>query len=222
MFIDSDLFCSGRGNRFRRNPIPQIRQRWLRRIRTHSQGSSLTRALLRQSELEIRDFLNQSGGEWENKLLRDRMQRHCLKVTCRTQEHYPIVIAHTSRFGIMAIAYLGRSQCITVITWLQAARLQLNIICNIFLLTRVSCTQRFNRSRLSLAEAEARLQLVGHMLAPERDPPPRAGKHFQLCGNGATLPPPAPAPAQHRKYASRRYTPQRWVAVTLRALRPII
>jgi hypothetical protein len=33
-------------------------------------------------------------------------------------------------------------------------------------------------TRLSPAEAEARLQLLGHMLAPERVPSPRDGKHF--------------------------------------------
>jgi hypothetical protein len=52
------------------------------------------------------------------------------------------------------------------------------INCNLFLLTSVSCTQLFIRSRLSPAEAEARLQLLCHMLAPERVPHPRAGKHF--------------------------------------------
>jgi hypothetical protein len=52
------------------------------------------------------------------------------------------------------------------------------INCILFLLTRVSRMQRFNSSRLSPAEAEARLQLLGHMLAPERVPHQRAGKHF--------------------------------------------
>ncbi len=49
-------------------------------------------------------FYTNHGAEWENKLLRDRMERHCLKVTCRTQEEYDITMAHTSRFGITVIA----------------------------------------------------------------------------------------------------------------------
>ena len=62
---------------------------------------------------------------------------------------------------------------------LHGFRLHMN--CNLFLLTRVSCTQQFNRSRLSPAEVEARLQLLGHMLAPQRVPHPRAGKHFSCA-----------------------------------------
>jgi hypothetical protein len=49
-------------------------------------------------------FNTNQGAEWENKLLRDRMQRHCLKVTHLTQDVYDITIAHTSRFGITIIA----------------------------------------------------------------------------------------------------------------------
>ena len=37
--------------------------------------------------------------------------------------------------------------------------------------------QECARSRLSPAEAEASLQLLGHVLAPERVPPPREGEH---------------------------------------------
>jgi hypothetical protein len=37
-------------------------------------------------------------------LLRDRMERHGLNVTCRTQAEYDITMAHTSRFGITVIA----------------------------------------------------------------------------------------------------------------------
>jgi hypothetical protein len=33
------------------------------------------------------------------------MQRHDLKVTCRTHEHHDIAIVHTSRFGITVMAY---------------------------------------------------------------------------------------------------------------------
>ena len=49
-------------------------------------------------------FYTNQGAEWENKLLRNRMERHGLKVTCRTQEEYDITMAHTSRFGITVIA----------------------------------------------------------------------------------------------------------------------
>jgi hypothetical protein len=49
--------------------------------------------------------------------------------------------------------------------------------CNLFLLTRVQCAQQFNSSRLSPAEAEARFQLLGHMICPLRVPHPLAGKH---------------------------------------------
>ncbi len=49
-------------------------------------------------------FYTNQGAEWENKLLRDRMDRHCLNVTCRTQAEYDITMAHTSRFGITVIA----------------------------------------------------------------------------------------------------------------------
>ncbi len=48
-------------------------------------------------------YTNQ-GAEWENKLLRDRMERNGLNVTCRTQEEYDITMAHTSKFGIKVIA----------------------------------------------------------------------------------------------------------------------
>jgi hypothetical protein len=48
-------------------------------------------------------FYTNQGVEWENKLLRDRMERHGLKVTYRTQEEYDITMAHTSRFGITVI-----------------------------------------------------------------------------------------------------------------------
>jgi hypothetical protein len=46
--------------------------------------------------------------------------------------------------------------------------------------------QLFIRSRLSPAEAEARLQLLGHMLAPERVQYPGAGKYFS-CAQMAQL-----------------------------------
>ncbi len=108
VFIDSNSFCSGRSNRFRRNPIRQVRQRWLRRIRTYSQGSSITWASLSDQNSKFGMFYTNQGVEWENKLLRDRMQHHGLKVTCHTHEHYDIAMAHTSRFGITVIAYLGR------------------------------------------------------------------------------------------------------------------
>jgi hypothetical protein len=49
-------------------------------------------------------FDTNQGAEWENKLLRDRIQRHGLKVICRTQEEHYITMAHTSRFGITVIA----------------------------------------------------------------------------------------------------------------------
>jgi hypothetical protein len=45
-------------------------------------------------------FYTNQGAEWENKLLRDQMERHCLKVTCRTQEEYEITMAHTSSLEI--------------------------------------------------------------------------------------------------------------------------
>ncbi len=48
-------------------------------------------------------FYTNQGAEWENKLLRDRMQRHSLKVTCQMEEEYDIAMAHTSRFGITVI-----------------------------------------------------------------------------------------------------------------------
>jgi hypothetical protein len=53
---------------------------------------------------KFRMFYTNQGAEWENKLLRDRNERHSLKVTCRTQEEYDIIMAHTSRFGITVIA----------------------------------------------------------------------------------------------------------------------
>ncbi len=49
-------------------------------------------------------FYTNQGTEWENKLLRDRMERHGVNVTCRTQAEYDITMAHTSRFGITVIA----------------------------------------------------------------------------------------------------------------------
>jgi hypothetical protein len=49
-------------------------------------------------------FYTNQGAEWENKLLRDRMERHGLKVTCQSQEEYNITMAHTSRFCITVIA----------------------------------------------------------------------------------------------------------------------
>jgi hypothetical protein len=55
-------------------------------------------------------FYTNQGAEWENKLLRDRMQRHCLKVTCLTQEQHDIAIAHTSRFCITVVAYIDCSE----------------------------------------------------------------------------------------------------------------
>ncbi len=48
-------------------------------------------------------FYTNQGAEWENKLPRDRMERHCLNVTCLTQAEYDITMAHTSRFGITVI-----------------------------------------------------------------------------------------------------------------------
>jgi hypothetical protein len=53
----------------------------------------------------------------------------------------------------------------------------IDLNCNLFLLTSVLCSQHFNRCRLSPVEAKARLQLLGHMLAPERVPHPCAGNH---------------------------------------------
>ncbi len=49
-------------------------------------------------------FYTDQGAEWENKLLRDRMERHGLNVTCQMQEEYEITMVHTSRFGITVIA----------------------------------------------------------------------------------------------------------------------
>ncbi len=49
-------------------------------------------------------FYTNQGAEWEIKLLRDRMERHCLNVTCRMQAEYDITMAHSSRFGITVIA----------------------------------------------------------------------------------------------------------------------
>jgi hypothetical protein len=40
-------------------------------------------------------------------LLRDRMERHCPKVTCLMQELYDITMAHNSRFCMTIITFLG-------------------------------------------------------------------------------------------------------------------
>jgi hypothetical protein len=47
---------------------------------------------------------------------------------------------------------------------------------------RVCSSSTAPESRLSPAEAEARLQLLSHMLAPECVPHQRAGKHFSRAG----------------------------------------
>jgi hypothetical protein len=49
-------------------------------------------------------FYTNQIAEWENNLLRDRIKRHCLNVTCWTQAEYDITMAHTSRLGITGIA----------------------------------------------------------------------------------------------------------------------
>ena len=61
-------------------------------------------------------FYTNEGAEWENKLLRDRMERHCIKVTYRTQEHYDTTMAHISKFGITVMACLRRTQFISINT----------------------------------------------------------------------------------------------------------
>jgi hypothetical protein len=61
-------------------------------------------------------FYTNQGAAWENQLLRDRMDRHGLKVTCRTQELCHITMAHNSRFGIAVITCLGRPQFISINT----------------------------------------------------------------------------------------------------------
>ncbi len=96
------------------------------------------------------------------------------------------------------------------------------INCNLFLLTRVSCTQRFNCSRLSPAEAEARLSLLGHMLAPERVLHPRASKHFscvqmaRLLTNSVTRSSGSPSPelgiSEHAVPRGAKATPSPWSA----------
>ena len=66
------------------------------------------------SDPKFGTFYTNEGAEWEDKLLRDRMERHGLKVTCRTQEHYDITMAHISRFGITVTACLRRTQFISI------------------------------------------------------------------------------------------------------------
>jgi hypothetical protein len=69
-------------------------------VRVHQ----LPALVLGDQNSKFRLFYTNQGAEWENKLLRDRMERHCLNVTCRTQAEYDITMAHTSRFGIAVIA----------------------------------------------------------------------------------------------------------------------
>ncbi len=72
------------------------------------QSDKFDKLVLRDPDSKFWMFYTNQGAERKSKLLRDRMQCHSLKVTCLVQEQYDIAMAHTSRFCIVVIAYLGR------------------------------------------------------------------------------------------------------------------